>query len=240
MSGGRRVGSILVVDSQFLGRPEARLPRVLASLKSYRERAHAYGSTRPGAGADYHDVDAFDLALVHLGDADDEDQVFHRRCWRANVPCVVYSGNPDRIKAESPRLLYLSDTNVFEHAEEGIRFLEATGLLSLHAWTRGRQAACEAEVASLCHRIRQPFLPGSPPAPLPQVWPELVRQLRDWSDDQRYLTRVNSLEQIGAPGASAIPGGVSRLFDLLDELPRYVRPRPTFLADVGDRLRYDA
>jgi hypothetical protein len=210
--------SILVVDSRDAGRPEARLPQVLAALRGYRARSTGVTTTWLADGSGQHDLEAYDLALVHETDAERDEGAFLRRCEQGSKPCVLYSGGVDQAEARSPRLLIVRDSDVLAHAEDGVSFLERYGRLSTIAWTRGFRAARLAEATTLINQLRTPLLLPSPAnnAATP-AWASIVEQLRDWSDDPRYLDRVDRLERLDRRS----PGDVSTILDILDELARY-------------------
>jgi hypothetical protein len=212
---GHPIAAILVVDSRGSRTVEARLPRVLAALGRFAGRAHGFEATRRADRGDFHDLAAYDVALLHEADVQKDDQVFFERCWKGRLPCVVFSGGIDRGREDSGRLLFLRDLDVLAHAEDGLAFLERTGRLALSAWTRGERAARQAEVLALCNRLRRPLLAARPVAAAAPDWAALVGQLGDWSEERRYRARVEELERLSAEDAD-------RILALLDELPRHV------------------
>ena len=223
---GRRVDSILVVDSNSYGRLDARLARVLRGLGAHREKSSGFSSVRD-EHARFHDLDAYDLAIVHESDALKDGGAFMERCWGGTIPCVVFSGGIERGSKESDRLLRVPDTDLIAHAEEGVSFLERYGLLHLTAWTRGVGPAVRAEVVATCGKIRVPFLAlrdaGGPTAP---NLVELAHHLRQWFDSPSALSRIDLLERL-LDEASAVPASgslqhIRTIFHTIDEIIQLV------------------
>jgi hypothetical protein len=212
--------SILVVDSRDAGRPEARLPQILAALRGYQARSTGVTTTWLADGSGQQDLEAYDLALVHQTDAERDEGAFLRRCEQGVKPCVLCSGGVDQAEARSPRLLIIRDADVLAHAEDGVTFLERYGRLSPIAWTRGLRAARLAEATTLINQLRTPLLlpfPANHDADATPAWASIVEQLRDWSDDPRYLDRVDRLERLDRRS----PADLSTILEVLDELARY-------------------
>ena len=149
------------------------------------------------------------------------------RCWAGRTRCVVFSGGIERGRKESERLICVPDTDLIEHAEEGVSFLERFGLLHLTAWTRGARQAVRAEVVSVCGKIRAPFLaPHAATGPVLPDFSGIVEQLRQWSNNPHFLSRIDLLSRLLTaesfdPG-SATPDRIRAVFHAIDEIIQIV------------------
>ncbi len=189
---------ILVIDSHNDQRPDARLPRLLAALGQFEVYAEGFRSVRRLPENDFHDLSAYDLALVHESDARLDNAAFFKMCVRAIRPCVLFSGGTGRAMQQSSRLLLISDTDLIAHAEAGIEFWRRTARLDLTAWTQGLQAACRAEIHRLCEPLRKLLRSGvaGVPADEIQALANIPEGLRVWCQSEEYQATVGRLSAI--------------------------------------------
>ncbi len=217
---------ILVVDSHNDQRPDARLPRLLASLGQFGPNAEGFRSVRRLPDNEFHDLSAYDVALVHESDARLDNGGFYKVCARATTPCVLFSGDTGRATAQSPRLLFLSDSDATAHAEAGLLFWRRTGRLDLTAWTQGLAAARRAEVHRLCDPLRKVLRLETADA-LAVEWDAiegLPARLRDWGETPGYHQAVEDLCQIlGTRARPSGPRDVSWLREHRERLHSLVR-----------------
>lgn len=194
---------ILVVDSHNDQRPDARLPSVLAALGRFRSSAEGFRSVRRPTDRGFHDLLAYDLALVHESDARLDNAAFYKLCVRVQTPCVLFSGGTGRASGESSRLLFVADRDLLTNAEDGIVFLQRTGRLDLTAWTQGLAAARRAEIHRLCEPLRRVLRRGEPDHSELLIALDVVpKSLRGWCDSRELESLLDSLLAI----FSTVPG----------------------------------
>lgn len=188
---------ILIVDSHNDQRPGARLPQVVGALGRFVAHGEGFRSVRRPSDGSFHDLAAYDLALVHESDARLDNGAFYKLCVRTTTPCVLYSGGTDRAAADSPRLLILSDRDLLRHAEDGILFWQRTVRLDLTAWTQGLRAAVQEEAHRLCEPLRKLLRGVRGPGPAErQALTLLPNTLRSWCGVSEEGMR--SLEELSA------------------------------------------
>jgi hypothetical protein len=161
-------------------------------------QAEGFLSVRRPSDGEFHDLTTYHIALVHESDAELDNGAFYKTCVCASTPCVLFSGGTLRAKSETPRLLYLSDSDVLAHSEAGITFWQRTGRLDLTAWTKGMSDACRAEIHRLCEPLRRLLRSASdvlPPAEY-QAAKAVPEKLTEWcasTDCQRSLQGLSTL-----------------------------------------------
>jgi len=220
---------LLVVDSNNFGLPEARLPQVLRSLGRYGECAAAYPTVKSATDGNFHDLTKFDLALVHEGDARKDNGAFYKLCWKASTPCAVFSGGFDQSRAESERLLLLSDSDLLRHAEDGVAFLVERGQLSLTAWTKGMAGARQAELARVSRQLKIPFMiaaSGTTRTLSSEQLDGLIEHLRSWSASDAFQKCVDEAASrargLLMSEGDASPTEVQEYFRVLERIPGLV------------------